>query len=434
MVMGSDDLREILWGDRERRTRTAIVLLFLILCISFLIIVRALDIETEVIRDRYVNAETIFSGVFPVTEYPPLVLVFIAIPRLFGSTPWGYETAYVAQMFVFMVIGLLISSRIASDVGFDRRNAIIAYAVLTTLMIEFVLDRFDMIVMVFTLASFLMFIERRYGWAFALLAMGTLLKVYPAMLFPIYMIYLIRGHRFSEAFRGFAAFAGTGMLVVAVCLILEPGAITGFLGYNGTRPLQIESLAASLIYPFSMLGLTDTWIQSASDPGSFLSDNLMGPVPDAVADVLLPLLVVAVAGVWFLYILTCRREGGDSIRLMGLAVLTCMLMFIAVNKVFSAQYVIWLIGPVLCVALMSEERFARRLFRLAEVVFILTQLEFAYNVGYLGGGASINDLGMFVILVRNLLVAAMLWISIREMVSPASGHSGAPSGPVATVK
>ena len=99
MVMGSDDLREILWGDRERRTRTAIVLLFLILCISFLIIVRALDIETEVIRDRYVNAETIFSGVFPVTEYPPLVLVFIAIPRLFGSTPWGYETAYVAQMF-----------------------------------------------------------------------------------------------------------------------------------------------------------------------------------------------------------------------------------------------------------------------------------------------------------------------------------------------
>ena len=44
MVMGSDDLREILWGDRERRTRTAIVLLFLILCISFLIIVRALDI------------------------------------------------------------------------------------------------------------------------------------------------------------------------------------------------------------------------------------------------------------------------------------------------------------------------------------------------------------------------------------------------------
>ena len=67
-------------------------------------------------------------------------------------------------------------------------------------------------------------------------------------------------------------------------------------------------------------------------------------------------------------------------------------------------------------------------------MFILTQLEFAYNVGYLGGGASINDLGMFVILVRNLLVAAMLWISIREMVSPASGHSGAPSGPVATVK
>lgn len=426
--MTSDDLREVLWGDGEKRARTVIVLLFLIACIGYLVAVRALDIETEVIRDRYVNAETIFSGVFPVTEYPPLILVFIAIPRLFGSTPWGYETAYVAQMFVFMVIGLLVSSRIAGTVGFDRRKAMIAYAILTLLMLEFVLDRYDMIVMVFTLASVMMFLERRYDWAFVLLAAGTLLKVYPAMFLPIYMICMILEGRVGQAMRGFVLFVLTGLIVVGICLVLEPGAITGFLGYNGNRPLQIESVAASLIYPLSMLGLIDTWIQPSTAPGSFLSDNLIGPVPDAVAEILLPLLVVLVAAVWFLYIGVCHRRNGGSIRLMCLAALACLLMFLVVNKVFSAQYVIWLIGPALCVMFLCEEAFAKRMFLMIMVMFVLTQLNFAYNVGYLGGGAGINDPGMILILVRNIVVVAMLWLTVREMVLPQQDDgSDAPS-------
>lgn len=416
--MTFDGLREVLWGDGEKRARTVIVLLFLIACVGYLVAVRALDIETEVIRDRYVNAETIFSGVFPVTEYPPLILVFIAIPRLFGSTPWGYETAYVAQMFVFMVVGLLISSRIAGTVGFDRRKAMIAYAILTLLMLEFVLDRYDMIVMVFTLASVMMFLERRYDWAFVLLAAGTLLKVYPAMFLPIYMICMIREGRVGQAMRGFVVFVLTGLIVVGICLILEPGAITGFLGYNGNRPLQIESVAASLIYPLSMLGIIDTWIQPSTAPGSFLSDNLIGSVPDAVAEVLLPLLVVLVAAVWFLYIGVCRRRSGGSVRPMCLAVMACLLMFLVVNKVFSAQYVIWLIGPVLCVMFLSDEAFAKRMFLIVLAMFVLTQLNFAYNIGYLGGGTGINDLGMILILVRNIVVVAMLWLTVREMVLP----------------
>ena len=421
MVMSSNDLRDILWGDSEKRTRTVIIILFLIACIAYLVAVRALGIETEVIRDRYANAETIFSGVFPVVEYPPLILVFIAIPRLFCSTPWGYETAYVAQMFVFMVIGLLITSRMAGSAGFDRRRAMIGYAILTLLMLEFVLDRYDMIVMVFTLASFMLFLERRYDWAFVLLAAGTLLKIYPAMFLPIYTIFMIREGRTGQALRGFCVFILTGLAVVAVCLVLEPGAITGFLGYNGNRPLQIESVAASLIYPFSMVGLTDAWIQPSTAPGSFLSDNLIGPIPDAVAEALLPLLVVAVAGVWFMYILLCRRENGNSVGLMCLVILACLLMFLVVNKVFSAQYVIWLIGPVLCVSLLGRGAFSRRMFGMLVAVFILTQLNFAYNIGYLGGGTSINDLGMIVILVRNLAVIAMLWLTVREMFSAQSG-------------
>ena len=221
-MVDRSDVRQALWGDEVKATRTVIAVLFLIACIIYLLVVHASGIETEVIRDRfYKNAEPLFRGEMPTMEYPPLALLFIAIPRLFGSTEWGYETAYVAQMFVFMVIGLLLSARLAQDLGFDRRKAMIAYAIMTLLMLEFVLDRFDMIVTVFTLASIVMFIEKRYPAAFFLLACGTLLKVYPAMLFPVYMLFLWQGQEFRESIVGTATFILTGLAVVPCAWFLS---------------------------------------------------------------------------------------------------------------------------------------------------------------------------------------------------------------------
>ncbi len=432
--MDPSDVRDALWGDEVKATRTVISVLFLISCIAYLLVVHASGIETEVIRDRFhKNAEPLFHGDMPATEYPPLALLFIAIPRLFGSTEWGYETAYVGQMFVFMVIGLLLASRLARDLGFDRRKAMMIYAILTLLMLEFVLDRFDMIVTVFTLASIVMFIEKRYPAAFFLLACGTLLKVYPAMLFPVYMLFLWQGREFRESAVGTAAFVLTGLAVVAVCLVFEPDAITSFLGYNGDRPLQIESTAATLLYPLSMFGISDMWIQSAKDFGSFMSDNLRGSLPDAVAAQLLPVLVICVAAVWvvyFAYILKARR----TLAPMAITCLVCMIMFLTVNKVFSSQYLIWLIPVVLLVCAVCGGCYAKRLFWMSVLTMVLTQACFAYNIGYLGGGDGINDLGMMLLLARNIVVLAMLADAVREMLAHIRGKdSGDDPGAVASL-
>ncbi len=415
--MDRSDVRNVLWGDEVKATRTVITVLFLIACTVYLLVVHASGIETEVIRDRfYKNAEPLFRGEMPAMEYPPLALLFIAIPRLFGSTEWGYETAYVAQMFVFMVIGLLLSARLAQDLGFDRRKAMIAYAIMTLLMLEFVLDRFDMIVTVFTLASIVMFIEKRYPAAFFLLACGTLLKVYPAMLFPVYMLFLWQGQEFRESIIGTATFILTGLAAVAVCLVFEPEAITSFLGYNGDRPLQIESTAATLLYPLSMFGISEMWIQSAKEYGSFMSDNLRGPLPDAVAATLVPVLVICVAAVWatyLAYVLKARR----ILAPMLVTCLVCMIMFLAVNKVFSSQYMIWLIPVVLAVCMVCDSRYAKRLFWMSVLSMALTQVCFAYNIGYLGGGDGINDIGMMLQLARNVVILAMLVDASREMLA-----------------
>lgn len=412
--MSAEGVRSALWGDGAARTRTLLALAFLVACIVYLLVVRASGIETEVIRDRYwLDAEPLFHGEFPATEYPPLAMVFFAIPRLFGSSPWGYETAYVAMMWAFMVLGLLMADRTARDLGYSRGRAMGLYSLLVLLLLEFVLDRFDMIVAVFVIASLMFFAEGRSRMSFLMLAIATLLKVVPAVLFPVLLIALVAQGRRRDALEGALLYIMTGAAVMAVFWLVEPDSVTSFLDYNSDRPLQIESVAASFLYPLSMMGVSDMWIQSADEEGSHLSDNLRGSLPDDVASVLLPVTCIAVLAVWALYAWRERRGPSGGIAMMAFACLAAMLMFLVTNKVFSSQYLLWLVGPVLLVLMTSGKREGRAVLRLTVAVIVLTQLNFAYNVGYLGGGANIDDLGMMILLVRSVVCIALLLLCLR---------------------
>ncbi len=382
------------------------------------------DVETEVIRDRYwVDAVPLFSGEVPTIEYPPLALVFIAIPYLFGSTPWGYETAWVAMMVVVLIAGLMMTSRLARDVGCDESRAMVLYAVLCLVMWEFVLDRFDIIAMVLTLASVLLFVEKRYPWAFVLLAFGALVKVYPILLFPVFFIFLARERRWRDALVSTAAMLVFGVVVVAVFWLIDPSTVTNFLEYNTGRPLQIESVASSVVYVISLLGLTDVWIQPSTADGSFLSDNLRGPLADSLADWMLPLAIVLVIVVWALYL--WRSRPGEGLELLMLASVACILVFMVFNKVFSTQYLIWLSGAVLVYAMVSPGRLGRRLVLLTVAALVLGQLDFAYNVGYLGGGDAIDTAGMLIILVKNAVVVWLMLESVWGMVRRERGPDDA---------
>ena len=385
-------------------------------CVGYTIAIWATGIDTEVMNYRYGNAQEIFSGTVPATEYPPLALVFIALPMVFADTPFGYNVAFIVEMLIFMVAGLFLSSKLATDLGRDAKQGMLLYTVLMILMLEFVLDRFDVIPAVMTLGALHLFLSGRREWAFLLLALGTLTKLYPALLFPVLIILLWFNGERRDMLRGALVFIGTGAVAVAVCMATNPDLITGFMGYHGDRPLQIESVASSLVYLLSIPGLTDVWIQSAMDPGSFLSDNLRGPLPDAVASMMMPVMVAAIIGVCVLYAWKRRSSSDDGMRLAALAMLGCLMAFVVFNKVFSSQYLIWLIPSVLLVLLVSDERLSKRLNVSVLAMFVLTQVNFAYNVGYLGGGANIGDLGMMVILARNLVAVYILYLCISGIV------------------
>lgn len=430
--MNAPALREALLGDDVRRARTCLAVAIVAVAVVYLLVVWALGIETEVIADRYwKNAVPLFEGELPTTEYPPLALLFIAIPYLFGSTAWGYETAWVAMIAAITVVGLFAVCRLARDMGVRPVKWMVAYTVLVILMLEFVFDRFDVIAMVIALCATVLFVERRYPWAFLLLAVGTLVKVYPIFLFPVFFFYLaLKGREgLRNAIAGTVVSVIAGLAVMVAFWIANPDSAVNFIEYNTGRPLQIESVASSLTYLVSLTGVTSVWIQPSTAPGSFMSDNLRGALPDALADWMLPLTVAALAVVWILY--ACRRrsellsEGGEDWKLFSAACLASVMAFLVFNKVFSTQYLIWIIGPALMYMMTRDEDPRGTTGRLVAAMMLLGQLGFAYAVGYLGGGEAIDTAAMAIYLAKNLAVIALMCLSVRSMVRSDRTREGA---------
>jgi hypothetical protein len=373
------------------------------------------DITGEAVAGHYRSADEAFRGDLGTFEYPPLALLVLVLPRIFSADTFWYNVGFVAEMFIFFVIGLFVISKLAEKLGKDQKKLMLAYTILMLLLFELVIDRYDIIPAVIALAAVYCFVTKRYTWAFALLAIGMMVKLYPAVLFPVFMIPLIMNKEWKNALKGAAAFGAVCLAVVIPVVMLQPDMLSGFIGYHADRPLQIESLSASLIYPFVLLGLTGVTFGFG-----FGSDNMLGPLPDATAQILTPLMVVAVLAVCGLYLFVLSRikncSAEDRLFFFSVAAVLTIMAFILSGKVFSAQYLIWIIPPVLFMFMtMNDERKERAMFIVLVISFILTQIGFAYISGYLDiiNTQNMDGLAMALVLTRNIFMIVLLVCMIR---------------------
>jgi hypothetical protein len=110
---------------------------------------------------------------------------------------------------------------------------------------------------------------------------------------------------------------------------------------QATRGLQVESLGASLLLVVDKLGLYHAHVVETT---GVAGRNLKGSLPDAVAVVALVLEAAAVIGVWLLY--ARARDGRSS---LPVAFAAAVAGFLAFTKVFSPQYLEWLV-PLVVIA------------------------------------------------------------------------------------
>ncbi len=405
--------------DRTKRMELLLSIALGIAFVGYLCAIYFGNLDTEVVRDRYwKDAEPLFNGEIPIIEYPPLALVFFAIPRIFFSSPMGYDVGYVIMTYIFTIIGMELIRRIAERCGFSQWWSMLVYSVLMVLMLQFITDRYDIIPAIMTLGAFYLLLTKRTAFAFILLALAMMTKLYPAIFLPVFlMTYFVR-KEWKEMFMGLFWFIVGTLIVVVPCMLIDSDLVFGFLGYHTARPLEVGSMPATLIYPFSMLGITDTWIMPATMEGSYGSDDLRGPWCDGLAPFLTPLMgIVIITLILFYGHLRSRTERVDERIFYIVSTLTLTLItFMLIGKVFSSQYLIWAIPFLTIVVAMIKDRKTRwRILWTAILSFALTQINFLYIFGITGGGENITDLAMISMLVRNLMILAIGVMIFKEM-------------------
>jgi hypothetical protein len=196
------------------------------------------------------------------------------------------------------------------------------------------------------------------------------------------------------------------VLVAVVALVFLPFLVLGAdgvaysLGRPLSRPLQIESLgSAFFLAAHHLLGLG---IEMRSGHGS---QNLDGTGPAVVAALLTLVQLGVLAWIW----LRRPRSGEDLVRWSAAA----LLAFVALGKVLSPQFLIWL-APV--VPLVAGRRGVRAS-ALLVLALVLTQLWFPSRYWELA--REFQPLASGLVLARDLVLVALLVVLVRPGSEPA---------------
>ncbi len=327
-------------------------------------------------------------------EYPPLA----ALPIWLGGLPGRDEATYAVGFAVLMGGCAIVGQQLAARLAGERRAGLqVAWmlALAPVLIGASVRTHFDALPIAIALGGLLALARERPDLGFLLLGIGTMTKLFPGLLAVVAVVWLVaRGER-RAALRGAAIFAA---VVVLVSLPLSGSGYVDSFTFHLERPVQIESTPASVLFALGDSQVTGTNLR----PDRFKSNGLDGGQADLVAAVFALALVLALG--WVI-VLAARGRDARHLVLTGFAAL---LAFVALGKVFSPQYVIWL-APFAALAWVWGERSVAAL---TGAAIVLTHVEFPGRYFDL-----INEQTgvILVVAARNALLLAALALLARAL-------------------
>jgi hypothetical protein len=355
-------------------------------------------------------AATIDQGRWPYehagTEYPPIALAPIWLAGRAGD----YDVAFGLLMLAAGVVGFWTTVRLAGDPRSQRVAA--AALILSPLAVGAVgRTHFDAWPTAMTMAALLALARDRPRLGLGLLGAGTATKLFPALLVPMTLVWLVaRGER-RAAWQGAAAFAA---VVALVALPFAPHGLGRVVTFHLERPVQIESTPATVL-----LAVGDSTVTGvAAHPDRFKSQGLVGGPADAVAA---GCAVLALVGIAAVAVATGGRRSrrawaaapaDGGVRSLVLGAFATLLAFVALGKVLSPQFVVWLVPFVALAWAWREYTTAAA----TTAALVVTQLEFPSRYWQLVGG----DTSVIVLVaIRNALLLVALMSLLARVVAPA---------------
>jgi Mannosyltransferase (PIG-M) len=281
-------------------------------------------------------------------EYPPLSLVLFSL-ALFG--PLHYYTLTFAGLMALTIVSIYWLL-----LRYAQRGAALAFALYMVIGAWGLAEgRFDMVPAALTLLCVIAAERKHWTAAYIALAFAFLLKIYPLLFLPaLFIAEQQEARRFHtppqsltlaalpgelwQTLRGMRHWRWKNTLIfLAVslgvtgffALVNIQGALVSQLSYFAHRPVQIESSGSPILFLGAHFGYP---VQIIS---SFGSVNIVSGLQRRVEFSLNMLLVLG-----FLYALFLQWRARLDVTQSFIAIL---LVFIVTGKVFSAQYLMWLI-------------------------------------------------------------------------------------------
>lgn len=284
---------------------------------------------------------------FPV-EYPPLALLPIALPQLFrvGSDEFFrhlYYVIFAAQNVILCgITAVIVLWMTQQQPKRNPQRTIAIFSLLVVLNATVILCRFDILPALLTALALWFVMICRPGLAGVSIWLGIMTKLYPVVLLPVLGLYYLTRRQYAEV----AKFVGGS--IVAVGMTLLPFLSIGLdhllviTQYHQARGIQLESTAAGLILLARQFGWTT--VEVITNYGAF---HLISPIAEPILKVL-PFVFFAT---WTLAVLSCFKrfqlERRSNYVTIHQSLLICsmliLLTFIVTSKVFSPQYLVWVL-------------------------------------------------------------------------------------------
>ncbi len=340
MSAGIIDRRRMEAALEDRRTFAVMVSL---VSLAVLVFTQAAD-KWHDLDHYYDNAGSVLDGMMPYSgftfEYPPLSLVFMIIPRLLSWDLESYHFACSALAYAFVVIGALVLDRFSDDMVGTRWQSRLIILLTVVFCSYFVIARNDIFAAVLALIGVRLFQRDRAPLAAAVVAVAAMVKLYPAVLL-LPMLALLACRRDWRGLMLSVVAAGAVVLLVELPFLLtDPSTAFAYLTYHSDRGIQVESVAGGLFLFADMFVQTDMSVVFG-----YGSDNVVGHMPDALAPLMNPVMILVLLAFVAVFATRILSGGMDRRRqnaVLGAACAIMVMLFICFSKVYSAQYLIWI--------------------------------------------------------------------------------------------
>jgi hypothetical protein len=342
-------------------------------------------------------------------EYPPAALVAFVLPALVGTGARAYRIAFEVLMGLCGIGVLAATAAMLARLG-DRiawRTAFAGAAIVALGPIT--LGHFDLWPALLSAAALAALLGGRRVVSAVLVGTAVAAKVYAAVLIPLALVYRWRTHGRVDAWRWLATTIASTAAWFVPFLVLAPHGVVDSLKGQADRPLQIESSAAA-----ALLGLKQLVSLPIGVEFSHSSVNLGGTSASAAAAATTIAEALVLLAVWIVF----ARRPRDS-RTLVRAATAATLTFVVLGKVFSPQFLLWLI-PMVVLLGGSLSVWAAAGVGLS---VLLTRL---YFPGRWHALIAFEALPSWLLVARDATLLAVLAFVLRDVLTPSAPPVGEP--------